>query len=93
MLANSNIHGGAPETLVFLHHFGGSSRSWREVIARLPNFRGFAPDLRGFGAAPDVPENWSVDAAVDDIAAHHCVVAILLAAGPGVFQTSLPICV
>lgn len=28
----------AGHQLVFLHHFGGSSRSWREVMARLPGF-------------------------------------------------------
>jgi len=37
-------------SVVLLHHFGGSSRTWSEVIDRLrPEFRVVAPDLRGFG--------------------------------------------
>lgn len=59
---------GKPHTLVFLHHYGGSSRSWREVIARLPDCECFAPDLRGFGEASDSPVQWGVDDAADDIA-------------------------
>lgn len=58
----------APHALVFLHHYGGSSRSWREVIARLPGCVCFAPDQRGFGEASDPPANWSVDEAAADIA-------------------------
>lgn len=37
--------------VIFLHHFGGSSRTWDDVIARLPGVRCIAPDLRGFGAS------------------------------------------
>lgn len=59
----------APHALVFLHHYGGSSRSWREVIARMPGCVCFAPDLRGFGEASDSPVHWSVDEAANDIEA------------------------
>lgn len=38
--------------LVLLHHFGGSSRTWSEVIEHLrPDFHTTALDLRGFGAS------------------------------------------
>ncbi len=40
---------GAP-ALVFLHYWGGSSRTWDSVIAALPQrYRTVAPDLRGWG--------------------------------------------
>ncbi|MES2073166.1 MAG: alpha/beta hydrolase [Pseudomonadota bacterium] len=40
---------GAP-ALVFLHYWGGSSRTWDAVIAALPpSYRTVAPDLRGWG--------------------------------------------
>lgn len=44
---NSNVRqsGAGEVALVFLHYFGGSSRSWDEVTARLPDFRCRAPDL------------------------------------------------
>ena len=44
-------------TLVFLHYFGGSSRTWSKLIRRLqPYFRCIAPDLPGFGnSAPLTP--------------------------------------
>lgn len=37
------------EAVVFLHGFGASSYSWREVTERLPGYRTLALDLRGFG--------------------------------------------
>jgi pimeloyl-ACP methyl ester carboxylesterase len=38
--------------LVFLHYWGGSSRTWAPVIAALPAaYRCVAPDLRGWGAS------------------------------------------
>lgn len=45
---------GAP-ALVFLHYWGGSSRTWRHVVRRLaPDFRTITVDQRGWGrsAAP-----------------------------------------
>jgi pimeloyl-ACP methyl ester carboxylesterase/quinol monooxygenase YgiN len=36
--------------IVFLHYWGGSSRTWDDVIAALPaGYRTIAPDLRGWG--------------------------------------------
>ncbi|WP_063779099.1 alpha/beta fold hydrolase [Caballeronia mineralivorans] len=36
--------------IVFLHYWGGSSRTWDDVIAALPaRYRTIAPDLRGWG--------------------------------------------
>ncbi len=67
---NFNVResGAGEVALVFLHYFGGSSRSWDEVTARLPDFRCITPDLRGFGDS-DAPENgYSVDENADDIA-------------------------
>lgn len=55
--------------LLFLHFFGGSGRSWREVIAQLPNFRCIAPDLRGFGASNATENGYSIDESADDVAA------------------------
>jgi pimeloyl-ACP methyl ester carboxylesterase len=37
------------EAVVFLHGFGASSYSWRNVTDRLPAYRTVALDLRGFG--------------------------------------------
>src|SRR5579871_5418254 len=44
---------GSP-TLVFLHYWGGSSRTWRHVIRRLGAFRTVAIDQRGWGRS-DAP--------------------------------------
>src|SRR6201999_187055 len=41
--------------LVFLHYYGGSSRTWRKVIAALPkSYRTLAMDHRGWGES-DAP--------------------------------------
>lgn len=52
-------------TLVFLHYFGGSGRSWEPVIEIMTErgFRCIAPDLRGFGESStscDDPSCYSV---------------------------------
>jgi pimeloyl-ACP methyl ester carboxylesterase len=61
--------GGGPP-LLFLHHFGGSSRSWRGVIDRLSHrYRCIAPDLPGFGTAADRPGPFTTAAAADVIIA------------------------
>lgn len=62
--------GTSPLTVVFLHYFGGSARSWEEVISILSkNYRCLAPDLRGFGDSPAPATGYSVDAVADDVAA------------------------
>jgi pimeloyl-ACP methyl ester carboxylesterase len=56
--------------LVFLHYFGGSSRSWCPVMETLQrDFRCIAPDLRGFGASSAAPDDYSVSDAADDLSA------------------------
>lgn len=46
--------GAGSPTLVFLHYWGGSSRTWNEVVAALPaRYRTIRPDLRGWGASQD----------------------------------------
>lgn len=67
---NVRERGAGDRTLVFLHFFGGSSRSWLEVIARLESdFRCIAPDLRGFGDSDAPTRGPSVDDDADDLAA------------------------
>ena len=56
--------------LVFLHYFGGSSRTWSEVIAGLSStHRCIAPDLRGFGDSDATASGYSVGENADDVAA------------------------
>lgn len=58
--------------LVFLHHFGGSGRTWTPVLDTLANDgrRLLAPDLRGFGGS-DAPgegdEHYGVGRMADDV--------------------------
>jgi pimeloyl-ACP methyl ester carboxylesterase len=56
--------------LVFLHYFGGSSRTWGPVMSLLSDeFRCLAPDLRGWGDSPaPVTAGYSVDDMADDVA-------------------------
>lgn len=50
------IDEGRGPALLFLHHFGGSRRSWTGVINRLSGrHRCIAPDLPGFGTAAQRP--------------------------------------
>ncbi len=52
---------------LFLHGFGASGRGWDAVRAELPEaMRGAAPDLPGFGGAPDLPHP-SLDGYVDHL--------------------------
>lgn len=53
--------------LIFLHHFGGSARSWEGVIARLQDrFHCFALDLRGYGANRNHPGPFAIADLADD---------------------------
>lgn len=48
--------GHGEKTLIFLHYFGGSSRTWQPVIDLLAaDFRCIALDLRGWGASDAPP--------------------------------------
>lgn len=60
-----NLHytdvGTSEVALVFLHYFGGSSRTWAKFIAILSaRHRCIAVDLPGFGDSPAEPEKLSV---------------------------------
>jgi hypothetical protein len=44
------VHGTAEPALVFLHYWGGTSRTWRQVTAELGGqFKTVAYDVRGWG--------------------------------------------
>jgi pimeloyl-ACP methyl ester carboxylesterase len=65
---------GMRRQLVFLHYFGGSSRSWCEVIDGLKHsgcstteLRCIAPDLRGFGDTAAPKSGYTLDAYTDDV--------------------------
>ena len=55
-------------TLFFLHHLGGSARSWQPVVDRLAAFRCIPLDLPGFGDQAGHPAR-TVDAMADHVAA------------------------
>ncbi|AYD01046.1 alpha/beta hydrolase [Neorhizobium sp. NCHU2750] len=58
--------GAGQPALVFLHYWGGSSRTWRHVTERLqPEFRTIAIDQRGWGKSDDAPGG---DYALTDLA-------------------------
>ncbi len=64
--AERMIDEGRGPPLLFLHHFGGSGRSWRGVIDRLSEgHRCIAPDLPGFGSAAERPGPFRVAATAD----------------------------
>jgi pimeloyl-ACP methyl ester carboxylesterase len=47
---HAEVHGTAEPALVFLHYWGGTSRTWREVTAELEGqFKTVAYDVRGWG--------------------------------------------
>ena len=60
--------GESAPALVFIHYWGGSRRTWSEVIARLSNrFRCVAMDLRGWGKSDRHAEDYSLFAQADDV--------------------------
>ena len=57
---------GAP-ALVFLHYWGGSSRTWRHVTQALaPAFRTIAVDQRGWGRSDKPLEGYTLADLADD---------------------------
>lgn len=59
---------GSP-ALVFVHYWGGSRRTWSEIIARLSNrFRCITLDLRGWGKSDRQTDDYSLFAQADDVA-------------------------
>ena len=61
-----------PVTVLFLHHFGGSQRTWSEVISRLkllePMLECHAFDQRGFGDSSLDATGCTIDDYVGDVA-------------------------
>src|SRR5580700_4488189 len=58
---------GSP-ALVFVHYWGGSRRTWSEIIARLSNrFRSIAVDLRGWGKSARHTDDYSLFTQADDV--------------------------
>lgn len=61
---------GSRTTLVFIHYWGGSSRTWREVIDKIddPTFDCLSFDARGWGQSSKSPElDLSLEAMANDI--------------------------
>jgi pimeloyl-ACP methyl ester carboxylesterase len=55
-------------TLIFLHYWGGSARTWAPVIARLePHARCVALNLRGWGGSSALDGRYGLDAMAEDV--------------------------
>lgn len=55
---NLPVYGHQPgegPTLVFLHYWGGSARTWERVVKRLPDRGVLAFDFRGWGRSRELP--------------------------------------
>ncbi len=58
----------AEATVLLLHYFGGSGRTFYEVMDALPaNLHSLAPDLRGFGHSLSRSPDYSVESYADDL--------------------------
>lgn len=57
---------GMPETVVLLHGFTNTGRSWEGVIDSLPERESLAPDIRGHGGCADA-RPITLDAVIDDV--------------------------
>ncbi|MFM0257241.1 alpha/beta fold hydrolase [Paraburkholderia sediminicola] len=61
--------GNGSPTLVFLHYWGGSSRTWNDVIAALPaSYHAIAPDQRGWGDSEAPANGYNLKDFADDLA-------------------------
>jgi pimeloyl-ACP methyl ester carboxylesterase len=61
--------GAGAMALVFLHYWGGSSRTWNKVIDALPTtYRTIATDFRGWGQSDAPAEGYALADMADDIA-------------------------
>lgn len=57
-------------TLIFLHYYGGSHRTWQPVVSALPSeLHVVAPDLRGWGQSDRPDTGYALADFADDIAA------------------------
>ncbi|SDI74862.1 alpha/beta fold hydrolase [Paraburkholderia phenazinium] len=62
-----NDQGSGTPAIVFLHYWGGSSRTWRDVIAALPNaYRTVALDHRGWGDSDAPADGYALADFADD---------------------------
>ncbi len=62
--------GKAEATLIFLHYWGGSARTWDLVVARLaPRVRCITLDQRGWGGSSALDESHALGAMADDVEA------------------------
>lgn len=65
--ARDSARGNVNPTLVFLHYWGGSSRTWEQVIAALPaGYHSVAPDLRGWGDSDQPQDGYALNDFVED---------------------------
>lgn len=68
----AHLRQGEKPTLVFLHYWGGSHRTWTPVVDRLRSRHGVVTyDQRGWGASNRMPGPFSLDQLADD--AQHVV--------------------
>ncbi|MGN6324987.1 alpha/beta fold hydrolase [Pseudolysinimonas sp.] len=67
--------GGTGPTLVFLHYWGGSARTWRPVIDLLPGRDTLAIDFRGWSRSKGLPGPYTLRQLSED------TLAVLAAAG------------
>ena len=62
--------GSGSPTLVFLHYWGGSGRTWDLVTSELSrHHRCVAPDLRGWGGSGKPAEGYGLEIQADDVVA------------------------
>jgi pimeloyl-ACP methyl ester carboxylesterase len=63
---NIEDRGHGDPSLVFLHYWGGSCRTWCEVIAQLSAHRSIALDHRGWGGSDAPSEGYAIADMADD---------------------------
>lgn len=57
---------GVGPTLVFLHYWGGSARTWEQVVSRLPGRSTLSIDFRGWSRSSDLPGPYTLDQLASD---------------------------
>lgn len=63
-------HGEGNPAIVFLHYWGGTSRTWSRVAARLQDkFRTVAYDARGWGQSDKAPAGYALNNLADEVLA------------------------
>src|SRR5580692_3096303 len=64
---HAEVHGTAEPALVFLHYWGGTSRTWRKVTAELEGqFKTVAYDARGWGKSDKTPASYKLADLADE---------------------------